>query len=177
MAGHHGGPPPDDVRLAEIAEEIDRVRGWSFPFVLWSGPLPAGSDVHDQVETLMRDPWGLFSGTAVLDEQWPQGSGVPKFEEISEQWAARWLTWILGHDLAYATELLPSAQADELATRFIDLLPSARRWFWNGDEVDDDIVELPSVSSWNPLTTYTFDKGVIAAGEGRAYIAWFTGED
>jgi len=125
----------------------------------------------------MREPWGLFSGTAVLDEQWSAWSGVPRFTEIPEQWAVRWLTWILGHDLAYKTELIPAARADELATQFIDLLPSTRRWFWNGEEVEDDIVELPAVSAWNPLTTYTFDKGVIAAAEGRAYIAWFTGED
>jgi hypothetical protein len=93
-------------------------------------PLPPGSDVHEQVETLMREPWGLFSGTAVLDEHGTSSARVPVFEEISEEAAVHWLTWLLGHDLAY-----------------------------------DDPKHVP------------VDSGVIAAGEGRAYIVWFTGED
>jgi hypothetical protein len=178
MAVEHGGPPPDDPRLKQIAEAIDRVRGWTFPFVVWSSPLPHGRDVHEQVETLMREPWGLFSGTALLDEQWPESSGVQRFEELSEEKAVRWLTWILGHDLAYNVELIPAAQANELATEFVDVLPSTRRWFTNGAKIGGgDLSDRGGVTVSNPLTKYTFDSGVIAAGEGRAYIVWFTGED
>jgi hypothetical protein len=187
VAGDHGGPPPDDSRLAEIAEAIARVRGhskWKLwqvgdPFVVWSGPLPPGSDVHDQVETLMREPWGLFSGTAVLDEPVPQPDRVPRLEEISEDAAIHWLTWLLGHDLAYEDpEHLPVAETGEIARAFVELLPLARRWFTNLVQLGDrEIREPRGLKSWNPLTPYTFDSGVIAAGEGRAYIVWLTGED
>jgi hypothetical protein len=146
--------------------------------VVWSGPLPPGSDVHEQVEALMREPWGLFTGTAVLDEQWSPWSGDPRFTEMSEEQAVRWLTWVLGHDLVYNTEVIPAAQADELAAQFSDLLPSTRRWFTNLGRVGDrDLQVSGGLSAWSPLTKYTFDSGVIAAGEGRAYIAWFAAED
>jgi hypothetical protein len=126
----------------------------------------------------MREPWGLFSGTAVLDEPSSPSSGVSRFTEMSEEQAVRWLTWVLGHDLVYGTELIPVAQADELATQFTALLPSTRRWFTNLERVGDRDLEVSGgLSAWSPLTKYTFDSGVIAAGEGRAYVAWFAAED
>jgi hypothetical protein len=157
-----GEPPPDDPRLAKLVEAVERARGES-DFVLWSGQLPPGREAHDQVESLMREPWGRFTGSAALAEEW-----TPRFDEFSEEWAVRRLTWLLGHDLAYDSELVPEAEAEEVANRFVELLPSPRRWFSNRSNVS---------RGWSPMTSYTYDEGVIAAGESRAYIAWFMAED
>jgi hypothetical protein len=73
--------------------------------------------------------------------------------------------------------MMPPARATELAERLLSLLPDHRRWFgnevlpvdWEGDP------HLPR--SWHPCTYRTFDSGLIAVAEGRAWIAWFTDED
>ena len=54
----------------------------------------------------------------------------------------------------------------------MSLVPSPRRWFSNGED-------FPSTShySFDPATDFTFDMGVVAVANGRAWIAWFTDED
>ena len=88
------------------------------------------------------------------------------------------------HAEAYETELMPPARATELAEKFISLLPERRRWFGNEWVRLEDLAglgplgtELTHPDASHPCTYRTFDAGLIAVADGRAWIAWFTDED
>jgi hypothetical protein len=69
---------------------------------------------------------------------------------------------------------MPAEQASALVQRLISLMPTPRRWFTNCDGASPRSV---SGFGWDSATRFTFDLGVVAVGEGRAWIAWFTDED
>jgi hypothetical protein len=159
----------EDPQTAELAAEIEESRGETLPFLIWSGSLPAASDERQAVNLLVREPWWRFTGEAFN----PEG----ELDEIDEGWAIELLTWLIGNTMAYDVELIPVTQAAQFAARFVALLPSERRWFTNGDRAAPGDFWYPRPSPWNPLTAHTFDTGVVAAAEERAWIAWFTDED
>lgn len=162
--------PPADPRMIELAQELGQARGETFPFLLWSGALPAAEDAVEAVNLLVSEPWWLFKGGSYD----PEGD----LEEIDEQWAVELLTWLFGHGQAYDTEFMRTSQAERLAGKFTDLVPRPRRWFTNGlrdEDPPEGIHPRPNPST--PLTDHTFDAGVIATHERRAWLAWFTDED
>jgi hypothetical protein len=135
------------------------------PWFIWSGRLPSDGDEEAAVNALVQTGMWRFHGEGELDE----------IED--EARAIELLTWLFGHRLAGhgLSELMPTARASELAGRFVSLLPDRRRWFgndWDGPPGPPDYI-----SQSNPMTHATFDAGVVAVADGRAWIAWFTDED
>jgi hypothetical protein len=157
---------PDDPRIVALRQELtERRAGYlGFPWdqedalLVWSGPLPPGVDDTAAVNALVREKWWVFNGQGVL-------------HEVVEDWAVEQLTWLIGHDQAYDSELLPEARAAELAARFVAFIPEPRRWFTNGDAYTSD--RRGSM----PLTDFTFEGGFVAVAEGRAWILWINDED
>lgn len=116
---------PDDPRVAEFAAEFAAGRGTRLqtrdrgrPWLIWSGPLPSDGDEHAAATALVRERWWEFNGKGRLDE-------------IDERTALQLLTWLFGHTLEDDYEVLPVDRAQELAARFVSLLPEHRRWFGN----------------------------------------------
>jgi hypothetical protein len=154
--------PPDDPAVAERARDVARARRGGMPCLVWSGPLPEARGTTDGVNRLVARRWWLFNGEGQVDE-------------IDPGWARELLVWSIQHAEARRTELMPRSTADELAERFVALAPSPTLWFTNGR--DRWPRHVPRPNPWNPLTDYSFDTGVVAAGQGRALIAWFTDHD
>ena len=57
----------------------------------------------------------------------------------------------------------------------MSLMPTPRRWFTNGEAGPPPMTT--GAYAWNDATDFTFDLGVVAVADGRAWIAWFTDED
>ena len=77
--------PPDDPRVAEFAVELARARGedsakwfgsrWrTWPWLIWSGPLPDDGDEEAAINAFVRKGWWQFNGkgkvTEIADERW-----------------------------------------------------------------------------------------------------------
>jgi hypothetical protein len=90
---------PDDPRVAELADELDRAGGVTFDWrLLWSGPLLGDGDAATEAVTLLRKRWWHFNGEA-------------KLIEIDEESALELLAWLFGYSLAYESELMPPERA------------------------------------------------------------------
>jgi hypothetical protein len=92
--------------------------------------------------------------------------------EIPLQKARIIVTNILHLDLAYHSETMPLEKAQLLCEKFFGQFSGAEsiRIFTNGDLGFDS-------SSWNPITTATFDTGVIVQSKTLSGIFWVKGED
>ena len=107
--------------------------------------------------------------------------GVPSQKQallrVSEALALQIARSILHKDIAYHTEIMTMARADELARKFMARFHSAPQdYFSNGSFThhDDGSVTL---SSWNPLTKATFDTGIIVVDAGHVGCLWVEDED
>ena len=158
-------PEPDDPRVAALAAEIERARGGTYYWLLWSGGLLGDGDAVNEATALVRRRWWHFNGDFNPEQQ---------LDEIDEESAAEILSWLVGNMMAYDHELMTSERASAFTAEFMSLVPTPRRWFANGE-----VSWLPGGRAWagNPATDFTFDEGVVAVAEGRAWIAWFTDED
>ena len=81
------------------------------------------------------------------------------------------LAELLWKDMAYESECMPRARAEAWAEQvFAEHAAEGSRFYSNGNWARRE--------SWNPLTTSTFDAGVIIAGPDGAYFClWFQDED
>jgi hypothetical protein len=159
-------PEPDDPRVAALAAEIDQARGNTSYWLLWSGDLLGDGDPVNEATAFVRRRWWHFNGDFNSEHQ---------LGEIDEESAAKVLSWLIGNTIAYDVELMTPERAAGFTASFVSLIPAPRRWFTNGDD-------LPPVASkpgyaWDDATDFTFDLGVIAVADSRAWIAWFTDED
>ncbi|MFW9994211.1 MAG: hypothetical protein ACFFD4_19360 [Candidatus Odinarchaeota archaeon] len=70
---------------------------------------------------------------------------------------------ILTHDLAHDYEIMSEDEALNLVNRFLQFFKNDARFFTNAEftSTPDKPVKLV-ISSWNPLTSATFDTGVFA---------------
>jgi hypothetical protein len=132
---------------------------------LWSGPLLGDGDAVNEATALARRQWWHFNGDFDPEK---------KLYEIDEESAAEALSWLIGNTMAYDLELMPPERAAAFTAEFMSLVPTPRRWFANGE-----VSWLPGGRAWagTPTTDFTFDEGVVAVAEGRAWMAWFTDED
>lgn len=169
--GRRADPPPprepDDARVAALAAEIGRAMRWGDTdhWLLWSGALLGDGDAASEATALVRRRWWLFNGDFNREQE---------LDEIDETSAAEMLSWLIGNTMAYDTELMAPERAAAFAAEFMSLVPVPRRWFANGE-----VSWLPGGRAWagNPATDFTFDEGIVAVAEGRAWIAWFTDKD
>lgn len=78
---------------------------------------------------------------------------------------------LLWKDMAYGTECMPKAQAEQLARDILAAHADEQsRYYSNGDWTKSE--------SWNPLTEATFDAGVIVSrGNGEYFCLWVEDED
>jgi hypothetical protein len=78
---------------------------------------------------------------------------------------------ILARDLAYDDVVMPSTEAQELASRFLAHVGEVAEYFTNGSWLT-----RPDLS-WEPLSQATFDAGVVAVGGDSAAMLWVEDED
>ena len=87
---------------------------------------------------------------------------------------------VLQRDLAHDEEIMSRAEATELTEAFFDLAPEPHVYFTNGSwaELFDEDNESPSDNvSFDPISSATFDAGVICVGDGVTTILWVEDED
>ena len=140
---------------------------WGGPYdlLLWSGDLLGAGDAAYEATALVQRRWWHFNGDFNVEKE---------LVEIDEASAAAVLSWLIGNSMAYEVELMPPERAAAFTAEFMSLVPAPRRWFSNGEAE-----WLTGGRAWagTPATDFTFDEGVVAVAEGRAWIAWFTDED
>ena len=102
-------PEPDDPRVSALAAEIALARGNTYDWLLWSGGLLGDGDAANEATALVRKRWWHFDGE-------------PRLIEIDEELAADVLSWLIGHTLAYDSELMTSERATTFAATFMSLV-------------------------------------------------------
>ncbi len=98
----------------------------------------------------------------------PDGSALVEYDRTT---ALTILVELLWKDMAYGCECMPRVRAEAWAERvFAEHTTAASRFYSNGNWARHE--------SWNPLTTSTFDAGVIITGpDGTYFCVWFQDED
>lgn len=96
------------------------------------------------------------------------------------------LEGVLHKGLAYDSEVMEPAIAAELAGRFVHHLGPGD-WLTNGGYALSHAAPPPrtasgvpievAVNGWNPISSATFDAGVVFVGRDRVAIAWAEDED
>ena len=91
--------------------------------------------------------------------------------EIDEHTAWEILADLLWVDMAYRHEFMPEQRANDLAEQIIsDHSDQNCKYFSNRENIESNI--------WKPLTTSTFDSGIVIAwGDGNFFCIWFEDED
>lgn len=87
------------------------------------------------------------------------------YREIDRATAEARMIDLLQYDLAYHTEVMPHANAVNLAREFLDSVPGAR-FYSNGTRQES-----------MPATRATFDGGVILVGDVGSACFWIEDED
>jgi|HigsolmetaAR201D_1030396.scaffolds.fasta_scaffold05994_6 hypothetical protein len=83
---------------------------------------------------------------------------------------------LLHRDMAYKAEIMSTEEAESLADRFLEQFPSDKtRFLTNLGRSKDQGLDFDT--SWNPLTSATFDAGVICISERIAGCFWAEDED
>ncbi|MFN8666869.1 MAG: hypothetical protein U0164_06650 [Gemmatimonadaceae bacterium] len=130
-----------------------------------------------------RDP--ALSPTAAADRA-VQGVGLRPLGdgwlEISDTDAEVIATGVLHRDLAYGAEIMPLAQAAELASDLFALVPLPMTCFTNGEWADalgdaDDAGEALESVGFDPISDATLDAGVVCVGEEVTLLLWVEDED
>jgi hypothetical protein len=98
--------------------------------------------------------------------------GSAGFGEIDREQARALLVAVQHRDLGYDQEVMERVVAEALADELVDLMPAPTRWWTNGD-----VALRRDRAVWTPLTTATFDTGVIGISAPHSMIVWFLDED
>lgn len=104
------------------------------------------------------------------------------WQEISENDAELIATGVLHRDLAHGVEIMPLAEAGELASNLLALVPQPMHCFTNGDwaEAFGDDLESPELLEsvgFDPISDATLDAGIVCVGEGATLVLWVEDED
>lgn len=91
---------------------------------------------------------------------------------ISREDATALIAHLVGYDQAYSSPTGALEIADACGEQFVGLFPPDARFFTNSSDRGD----IPS-RAWTPLTSATFDSGVLAIAAKRVGIIWFEDED
>lgn len=154
--------PETSPTVRTLALDLDRAREPSYPltFTVWDLAPP------DADAVAVADAVAAAEGYAGLGAGWV---------EVPRRIAVKILAHLIGGELAYPEEVVPAARAEELAGRFVALLPERSRYFTNGAVSGASaIYDLggAEVLGWRSISAAPFDNGVIGVGAGRAAILW-----
>jgi hypothetical protein len=101
------------------------------------------------------------------------------YREISADQANRLVRLVLSQDTAYNSEVMPANRAAELADRFLAQFGgNGVHYFTNGNFHEAPGPKLLWTGvQWNPVTTATFDTGVLVIGPKCSGCLWVEDED
>ena len=126
--------------------------------------------VHDQIAAARDSGHVICGSSAATDlEGVARAFGLSTrpgtYREIDRVTAEARIIDLLQYDLAYDSEIMPRAKAEDLARAFLDSVPGAR-FYSNGTR-----------QGWTPATGATFDGGVILVSDGGSACFWIEDED
>lgn len=106
-----------------------------------------------------------------------EGFDVPErwWDFLNAIMAAETLAGVIHKDLAYSAAMGDETECHELAQRFVCLFDPKAAVFLSNGVLYDQVKYGNSGSGWNPLTSATFDGGVV--GFDGTFIAYFWFED
>ncbi|RYG43171.1 hypothetical protein EON79_17500 [bacterium] len=87
---------------------------------------------------------------------------------------------LLRFDQAYGGEMMSREEADRFLAWFLDAFgvsPNGLRFYTNSSEPVPNDEEPRIANSWMPLTSATFDRGIVVLGPSRIGCLWFEDED
>ncbi len=151
-----------DPAITGLFTAIETARAQSYP--LTGAAFRLARSVADPVEA-------LDAAARELDFQ-PLGQ---RWIEVPRRIAQKILVHIIAHDLAYPDEIVPVAQATELAARILALLAPRARYFTNGaisGEVALYDINGNEVIGWRSLSEAPFDHGLFALDHQRLIVLW-----
>lgn len=154
-------PDRDPVAVA-LERDLDRAREPSYPLTFAARRLAAP---HEDARAV-ADAMAAAAGYTSLGAAWV---------EVPRRIAVKILAHIIGGELAYPEEVVSAPRAEDLAGRFIALLPERSRYFTNGALSGDfAIYDLAGgeVLGWRSISEAPFDNGVIGVGGDRAALLW-----
>lgn len=154
--------PDPDPAIEGLDRDLERARAESYPLTFVVRRLAAPSDPPTRdIDALCAEL--EYSG---LGAAWV---------EIPRRIAAKMLAHLIGSDLAYPETIVPQAEAEALAGRFLALFPAGARYFTNGalsgefavyDAAGDEVL------GWRSISDAPLDNGVAAVGGGRVGMLW-----
>jgi len=103
----------------------------------------------------------------------PQPSLDDALEQIDAATARAVIASILVKTLAYDSDWVERADAEHVASIFVACFSDDADFWTNGELSRRD----RSARSWSPLTSATFDTGVLAVDDEAVGILWVTDED
>lgn len=154
--------PDDDPAVGALASDLERARKASYPLTFAVRRLAPPEAA----------PIAALDALAAELEYQPLGEG---WIEVPRRIAAKLLAQVIGGELAYPEQVVPPADAETLAGRFLALWPSGTRYFTNGAISGEFAVydmQGEEVLGWRSLSEAPFDNGVAATGGGRVALLW-----
>jgi hypothetical protein len=104
------------------------------------------------------------------------------YQDIDEADAHRLIQMLLHRDMAYNAEIMPLSRAVDLTDQFLSHFSLGTRYFSNGHwdlqsaKPTDDLIGRAN-PNWHPVTSATFDTGVLAIGPEQSGCLWVEDED
>lgn len=122
--------------------------------------------------SLLKDLGGLAS-------EFGLASDTEKLREIDLVAAQRLLERILHQDMAHESDIMPSERAASLASAFLAEFDDEAQFFTNGTfhEPLGDSKASWACGSWDPLTSATFDTGLLVISSRCSGCLWVEDED
>lgn len=100
--------------------------------------------------------------------------------EIPRRMARKILQHVLSESLAYPDPIMDEEEASQFTERFLDLFASGSRYFTNGTCSGETTIYTSTgeeVLGWRPISTATFDNGIIAVNPRRIGMVWAEDEN
>jgi hypothetical protein len=126
-------------------------------------PPVADSDLFQLADAFVAEP--DFTG---LGAHWTK---------IGREDARSIIEELLYKDMAYGVSIMPRATAKNLAERFISLFGEGARYLTNGNFILPTTDPRSVPNSGDPISTSTFDSGVVCVDTNRLGILWVEDED
>jgi len=133
--------------------------------------------------TCVLVPQPQWAKSRILADQAAESVGLRALGEgwleVSESDALRIAAGVLGRDLGSNAVIVPAAEADELVSELLAMVPEPFTCYTNGDWADvfgDDSSQQDGFS-FDPLTDSALDAGIVCVGDGVTAVLWVEDED